>query len=93
MLSSVLFSPGVVGRHSIYNTSDGLLRHDIDVIAAGVRPILAVRWYWTGVDTRKKLQRSLKVSFKDRVKRRERTLVDVTYEQDFRTASLSHEMQ
>ncbi len=52
MLSSVLFSQGVVGRHSIYNTGDGLLRHDIDVIAAGVRPLLAVRWYWTGVDTR-----------------------------------------
>jgi len=53
-----------VGRHSIYNTGVGSLRNDIDVIAAGVRPKLAMRFYWTGLITTTKLQRSQKVSFK-----------------------------
>ncbi len=53
-----------MGRHSIYNTGVGSLRNDIDVIAAGVRPTLAMRFYWTGLITTTKLQRSQKVSFK-----------------------------
>ena len=64
MLSSVCFSQGVVGRHSIHNTGVGLLRNDIDVMAAGVRLTLALRFYWTDLITTTKLQRSQKVSFK-----------------------------